>query len=71
MSRRCTNPGCFSRGSNDAGPPEYVSNNAVECLRCDKEIDLDDDEYEQTSDGDYLCEDCLDESEVADEEEDE
>lgn len=56
--RRCINPMCFQSGSSDAGPPEYVSNCAVECAECGEEIDLDEDVYHRNDDEDTICEGC-------------
>jgi DNA-directed RNA polymerase subunit RPC12/RpoP len=73
MSRRCVNPGTYSSGSNDAGPPEFISNNYVECANCGDEIDLDEDVYTDDGDGDRLCEYCSPEQgegEVEEEEDD-
>lgn len=58
MTIRCINPGCFSSGSRDAGPPEYESDNSVDCCKCDREIDLDDDTYTKSGEGNYICEGC-------------
>jgi hypothetical protein len=60
MSRRCLNPGCYQSGSDDAGPPEFESDNYVLCANCDAEIDLDDDPNTVNAEGDYFCEDCDD-----------
>lgn len=68
MSRRCINPASLTGERGD--PPEYESDNPATCSDCGEEIDLDDDEYERNDDGDYLCENCLDDPIEEDEEED-
>jgi hypothetical protein len=40
-------------GGEQINPPEYESTNPASCLKCDREIDLDDDEYTEEDDG-YL-----------------
>ena len=57
MSYRCLNQGCFSRGSDDAGPPEYSSSNPFTCTRCYEEYDLDADDHSEDDEG-YVCDAC-------------
>lgn len=57
MSYRCVNLGCFSSGSDDAGPPEYRSSDLFTCSRCGEDYDLDDDPHFEDDDGD-VCEGC-------------
>lgn len=53
---RCLNPECFSgeRGN----PPEYASDNAVDCARCGNEIDLDDEPNFEADEGGVICAEC-------------
>jgi hypothetical protein len=67
MSRRCVNPGCYSSGSNDAGPPEFVSDNSAECAECGAELDLDDDEHSVNEFGLIICEYCTEDEEEEEE----
>ena len=57
MSWRCVNPSCYYGEPGD--PPEFESDNSVECSNCNAEIDLDDDQYTgPDANGNYFCEDC-------------
>ncbi len=61
MSIHCINPSCYQ--GDPGNPPEFESDNSIPCIHCGKSIDLDDDDCTMTSDGGYLCDACLDESE--------
>lgn len=56
MSWHYINPSCFSGEPGD--PPEYESDNSVDCASCHRRIDLDDEPHFNADEGGVICEDC-------------
>lgn len=53
---RCLNPECFH--GDPGNPPEYASDNAVDCARCGNEIDLDSEPNFEADEGGTICAEC-------------
>jgi hypothetical protein len=50
-------------------PEEWILTDPVECVGCGEEFDLDDDDIEECSDGEYRCWECREAWEAGEEDE--